>query len=324
MMPKLRISILIAIFTVLNSCSLFQTSSNTEGERARGSLKYSNIDIDTWIQNSKTSKIKGWNFLADKLIASGVPKTKVIEILSNPKMLPWTQIPFKVKPKESNSIYASLNTKETRKNALAFYAQNKAYFISAEKKFQIPKEYILAILQVETACGQNTGEEPIFYWLSRLVSAGFPPNLNYNYENSEENPKPTLKELEERAAWLEEEFYPHVLALIDLATELGISPLDVKGSKGGALGLPQFLPKNIAKFGADGDSNGSVNIFTPPDAIHSIANFLSMHGWKPGEKHGGKGSQLKSDVTDSILNYNRSTAYANTVFEMANLLKPSL
>lgn len=305
-----KISILITI-CFLCSCEQLVSSATPSAKTNK-----KDITVEEWQEKSKASKIKGWNYVADKLIAAKIPKNRVIAIFSDSKMPAWTPIPFKVKPQESRAIYSNLNNVSSRKNALEFYRVNKSYFLAAEKSFNVPAEYILSILQIETQCGKNTGDEPIFYWLARLVSAGFEPNLKYNLDNSEETPAPMLKELEERASWLEEEFFPHLLALIEMASNLGISPIEVKGSKGGALGFPQFLPNNISKYGIDGDKNGSINIFSAGDAIHSIANFLVAHGWK--------NEQNKEEILSYILEYNRSTAYANTVFEMAQILKKDI
>ena len=62
-----------------------------------------------------------------------------------------------------------------------------------------------------------------------------------------------------------------------------LDPLQPKASYAGALGLPQFMPSNIKKFGVDYDGDGAVNLWTPHDAIGSVANYLRSHGWKPGE-----------------------------------------
>lgn len=304
------------IFLFLISSCTVVGRPNLQNPIDNKQIKYQNISLEDWEQQSKKSKFKGWDYLVEKLITNKISPDQVKQIFSSSQIPHWTKITFKVRPKEPQHIYNNLNSLKARANALDFYRENKIYFRSAEQKFQIPAEYILAILQVETQCGKNTGDDPIFYWLARLASTSFPPNVKYNFENSEEKPAPSLKEFQERSDWLEEEFLPHVISLIDLSMQLGIHPMDVKGSKGGALGLPQFLPGNISKYGMDGDGNGSVNIFTAPDAIHSIANFLLKHGWK--------NTNNSSEIRNYILEYNRSSAYADTVFNMAQDLKPNL
>src|SRR2546429_615488 len=45
-----------------------------------------------------------------------------------------------------------------------------------------------------------------------------------------------------RAKYLEDTFYPEVRAAFALAGQLGVDPLDLRGSASGAIGCPQFLP----------------------------------------------------------------------------------
>ena len=63
--------------------------------------------------------------------------------------------------------------------------------------------------------------------------------------------------------------------------------IDVKNFKGsfaGALGIPQFMPSSWRNFAVDFDNDGKINLMeSPADAIGSIANYLSIHGWKPNE-----------------------------------------
>lgn len=306
------------LFTVaiilITGCTNYQRTNLAKSpEQVAGA----DIDGEIWArENGNNSPLKGWDFLASKLRQKGLPENEIINIFSSDEMPKWTPIPFKVRPKESAAMYRNINSKQAQKNALQFYNQHKKHFFRARDKYGVDPQIILSILQIETQCGKNTGNEPIFYWLARLVSTGFPPNLAYNFRKSEETPTPSYRELEERAEWLEEEFMPHLISLIETSRTLGVSPMSIKGSKGGAIGLPQFLPGNIKKFGVDGDGNGAINLFVPADAIFSVGKFLESHGWKKGMN-----TSLQRKV---ILEYNRSSAYANTVLEMSKALKSKL
>ena len=44
------------------------------------------------------------------------------------------------------------------------------------------------------------------------------------------------------------------------ARQTGIDPLSLQGSFAGAVGLPQFMPSNIVKYGVDFDGNGHVDL----------------------------------------------------------------
>ncbi len=61
----------------------------------------------------------------------------------------------------------------------------------------------------------------------------------------------------------------------------GIDPFSVKGSYAGAIGMAQFMPDNILKFGVDFDGDHRVDLVNSAyDAIASMALFLKKHGWR--------------------------------------------
>lgn len=308
---SLNVSLVFACL-FLAGCSGLMGEKKTSGSEL--SDLYEDETAESWAEvKSKSSPVRGWEYVIQRLSKKGVPLETLSDIYSSPRIPYWTPITFKARPKESQAMYRELGNKSAQANAKVFLNENIKYFKSAETQFSVPKEIIASILQVETQCGKNTGNEAVIYWLSRLVSAGFPPNVEYNVENNKEDPQPTLKELEERAKWLEGEFMPHLLSVIELSTKSGTSPFDVKGSKGGAIGMAQFLPKNVEKYGIDGDHNGAINIHTPADAIFSVASFLSKHGWTKNLSEREKISVL--------LEYNRSTSYVETVISLASSLK---
>lgn len=63
-----------------------------------------------------------------------------------------------------------------------------------------------------------------------------------------------------------------------------LDPFNLKSSYAGAVGMPQFMPTNIMKYGVEFSGDGRINIFkSGADSIGSIANYLHGHGWKEGE-----------------------------------------
>ncbi len=62
-----------------------------------------------------------------------------------------------------------------------------------------------------------------------------------------------------------------------------IDPFSVKGSITCAIGIPQFMPSNIDRYGVDFNGDG-LNLNEIPDAVASVANFLKQHGWVRGGK----------------------------------------
>ena len=63
----------------------------------------------------------------------------------------------------------------------------------------------------------------------------------------------------------------------------GVPRSRLRGSWAGATGHPQFLPSVWLRLARDGDGDGRSDIWrSEPDALASIANYLSNAGWKPG------------------------------------------
>ena len=81
------------------------------------------------------------------------------------------------------------------------------------------------------------------------------------------------------------EFFKNELAsLMIYAYRNKLDPFNLKSSYAGAVGMPQFMPSNILKFGREFSGDGRINIFkSGADSIGSIANYLSKHGWVRGE-----------------------------------------
>jgi lytic murein transglycosylase len=60
-----------------------------------------------------------------------------------------------------------------------------------------------------------------------------------------------------------------------------ISATKMMGSWAGALGQPQFMPSSYLKYAVDFDGDGHRDIWNSvPDALASIANYLSKRGWQ--------------------------------------------
>jgi membrane-bound lytic murein transglycosylase B len=55
----------------------------------------------------------------------------------------------------------------------------------------------------------------------------------------------------------------------------------MKSSWAGAFGQTQFTPTTFLKYAADGDNDGTINLWTSPaDALASAANLLASQGWQ--------------------------------------------
>ena len=77
-------------------------------------------------------------------------------------------------------------------------------------------------------------------------------------------------------------FLKELIEFFVLTRKNNIDIRNVKGSYAGAMGYGQFISSSYRAYAVDFDGNGSIDLFNSvDDAIGSIANYLSVHGWKP-------------------------------------------
>ncbi len=119
----------------------------------------------------------------------------------------------------------------------------------------VPTEIIIAIIGVETNYGRLKGSYRVVDALSTLAF-DYPPRSPF-----------FTKELEN---------------FFLLSREEPVDLLTAKGSYAGAMGAPQFMPSSYRNYAADGDSDGSRDLFDNwDDVFASIANYFIDHGWQP-------------------------------------------
>ncbi|PID46202.1 MAG: lytic murein transglycosylase B [Proteobacteria bacterium] len=204
----------------------------------------------------------------DKMVSRyGFDRGYVSNIISQAKATKWLrkmayqdanpQLRKKREGEPSWSRYRSrFLTPKHINTGTAFYRKYRRSLERAAAQYGVPSEYILGIMGVETIYGGNVGTDRA---LDALATMSFM------------NPR--------RGTYFESELEAYLL----MARRVGLDPTQPKASYAGALGLPQFMPSNIKKYGVDYDGDGAVNLWTPHDAIGSIANYLSKHGWQRGE-----------------------------------------
>jgi len=165
------------------------------------------------------------------------------------------------KPKNWQA-YSSRFIEPIRINAgLRFWNENAAALARAEATYGVPAEIIVGIIGVETIYGRDTGRFRVLDTLTTLAFA-YP-----------EAPNKAARSIFFRGE-LENAFL--------LARHENIDPFTLLGSFAGAVGMPQFMPGNILKYGVDFDGDGHIDLRgSTADAIGSVANFLIEHGWNP-------------------------------------------
>lgn len=256
------------------------------------------------------SLYRGWDYLAERLRLRGVAKEDIAAIYRSPQMPPFTFVPFKLRPRESHSIYSGFLTTPNFRLGANFIRLHKLEFDRMEKSLKVPREIVAAILVVESQIGRNTGTEVVLYRLSRVSSVGDPSNVRRNFEIlKQQDSSVTLSAVKERAEYLETTFLPEIPALIEIGKRNKINILRVRGSIAGAFGLPQFLPSAFLRYGFDGNRDGIVSLYNEVDALWSAANYLANHGYR---------EELPLIERRAILwRYNKSDAYIDTILAVA-------
>jgi len=256
---------------------------------------------------------RGWNFLVGLLHQSGVDEATLKSIYQDPRMPKFTPVHFRLNPREPQDIYQGFYKPDRIRLAQKFLVEQDSVLRAAELNYGVSRCVITSILLVETQFGRITGRELVVNRLSRLAGVRDPDNLKDNLKVlQKDDPTTTLEQVQDRAQYLEDTFLPEVVALIEISRKSEQDVFDFRGSRAGAMGIPQFLPGSYLRFGVDGSKSGSVSLFDTHDAIYSVANYISHFGWKAGVDHDTK--------RQAICNYNRSDAYIDTVLKVSEKL----
>lgn len=222
--------------------------------------------------------------------------------------------PKSAKPRDK--YYKGVVTQANAALCRDFIAQHRSAFEAANARFGVPPAVACALLFVETRLGRVLGDVPenAFVTLASMAVSTSPEDISQWL--------PKLKNYQEHMQWLDETMrkranwaYAETAALIKHMIADKIPPERLPGSIYGAVGLCQFMPSNISPYGADGDGDGRVDLFTPSDAIASLANYLAKHGWKAG--------MSRERQHKALMTYNHSAVYANTILALADLVAGS-
>ena len=153
--------------------------------------------------------------------------------------------------------YSRLKLNDSRvKNGIKFVKKYQDTFETVEKRYGVPKEYIAAIIGIESNYGKNVGKYPVFDTLTTLA---FEKNRRNKF------------------------FKKELMHFMHLCKTQKINPKNVYGSYAGAIGLGQFMPSNYEAYGVDFNGDGRITLQRKKDAIASVANYFKKNGWRSGE-----------------------------------------
>jgi len=137
--------------------------------------------------------------------------------------------------------------------------EHRTLLSRVEQQSGIKKEILMALWGKETDFGGYTGSFNTIESLATLAYEG------------------------RRRAFFEKE----LISAIQLMDRLKWSPDQLKGSWAGAVGQCQFMPSNYIKIAVDGNGDGRIDLWhSMPDVFYSMANLLTIEGWRRGESWG--------------------------------------
>ena len=270
-----------------------------------------------------------WQPLAAQLAADGLSGPRVDALLATlaptpsqspmgRKMLELYNSRFMPRPPSAKpgptTYYKGVVTEQNARLCRAFIAEHKQAFSQAQTRYGVPSSVAVALLFVETRLGKVLADVPenALYTLASMAVSREPAQIDQWL--------PRMPGYEEHMDWLQETMpkranwaYKEVRALVSHILQDNLDPQYLPSSIYGAVGLCQFMPSNIAAYGADGDDDGKVDLFHVPDAVASLSYYLSRHGWKAGIN--------RAQQHKVLMTYNRSTVYANTILALADLVR---
>lgn len=287
----------------------------------------------------------------------------------------------KIKKRTPNGYQLALTTDSYEKGVL-FLQKNQKKLDIIEKKYGVSKEYITAILFIETRLGNITGDKNVLSIYNSLYhynnSLLFKTLLEYN-KNQEESKLPSifltmnqflhgnsnkavLLPISSMKAYINESIrprpgrskiiydrkgkkrviqlprkteyldeiaiemgrllkkrkdwsYKQIKSLILMDQQYNVDINTLNGSWAGAFGYCQFIPSSFLHWAKDGDSDGKINLYDFDDAFASVGNYLKDAGFEENKK---------KKILRSILRYNQSWKYVNTVNQYALVMKQRL
>jgi peptidoglycan lytic transglycosylase B len=182
-----------------------------------------------------------------RLLKEARPQPKIIDMMNRPieKVAPWWEYREHFVDSERVSDGAQ------------FWADHRDSLERVAAEYQVPPEYVVAILGVETRYGRVTGHYRVLDALATLAF-DYPPRQHY--------------------------FAGELAQFLVLAKENQLDPLTTTGSYAGAMGAPQFMPSAYRRYAVAAGSDQRRDLWGDwDDILASVANFLHENGWKPGE-----------------------------------------
>ena len=200
--------------------------------------------FEKWKIDFKKRALK--NNISEKTFNKTMSKTKFL-----PKVIEYDR--YQPEFYEDTKTYVSKrSSNEKVRKGTKVYNSDKEFINLIEKKFNVEKELLLALMGIETNFGTYVGKMDI---LSSLATLSF----------------------DERRS---EFFTKELITLLQLVEKDLIDHNTLYGSWAGAFGFFQFMPSTFKNYALDYDTNNIINLKDNADSFASAANYLNKIGWK--------------------------------------------
>ena len=208
------------------------------------SNSYSNEDFNKWLINYKKYAVN-----------QGISKKTVDEAFQNTRLLKRIIKYDRNQPEfiEKTNVYIGKRVNKQKViYAKKLIRNNNNLLSKVEKKFSVPKNYLVALWGIETVFGKHKGKVDI---ISALATLSFDKR---------------------RSAYFSKE----LITLLKLIDKEIVSLDDLKGSWAGAHGNFQFMPSSIKNYAIDYNKDGKIDLYESlEDSFASAANYLKKIGW---------------------------------------------
>jgi len=181
-----------------------------------------------------------------RLLKAARPQPKIIDMMNRPieKVAPWWE------------YREHFVNPERVSGGAQFWADHRESLERVAAAYEVPPEYLVAILGVETRYGRLTGHYRVLDALATLAF-DYPPRHNY--------------------------FAGELAQFLMLAKEYRLDPLTTTGSYAGAMGAPQFMPSAYRRYAVDASNDQRRDLWSDwDDILASVANYLRQNGWQAG------------------------------------------
>ena len=208
------------------------------------SNSHSDDNFNKWLLNYKQFAIN-----------QGVTKQTVDEAFKNTKLLKRIIKYDRNQPEfiEKTKVYVGKRVNKQKViYAKKLIKNNNNLLNKVEKKYKVPKNYLVALWGIETVFGKHKGKVDT---ISALATLSFDKR---------------------RSSYFSRE----LITLLKLIDKKIVRLDDLKGSWAGAHGNFQFMPTSIKNYAIDYNKDGKIDLYTSlEDSFASAANYLKKIGW---------------------------------------------